>query len=66
MELEAVRAAEEGRLEEAMQLLNEAVTKAPDHASTYNNRAQVFDLTQRLLIDTLGEQEFIVQVVSQN
>ena len=41
MEVQAVRAAEEGRLDEALQLLNDAVAKAPDYASVYNNRAQV-------------------------
>ena len=41
MEVKAVRAAEEGRLDEALQLLSEAVTMVPDYASVYNNRAQV-------------------------
>ena len=36
-----MRAAEEGRLDEALQLLNDAVAMAPDSASVYNNRAQV-------------------------
>ena len=40
-EVRAVQAAEEGRLDEALQLLNEAVAMAPDSASVYNNRAQV-------------------------
>ena len=42
----AVRAAEEGRLDEALQLLNEAVAMAPDSASVYNNRAQVSNTTK--------------------
>ena len=41
MELRAVKAAEEGRMDEALQLLTEVVTNAPDYASGYNNRAQV-------------------------
>ena len=41
MEVKAMVAAEEGRLDEALQLLNDAVVKAPDSASVYNNRAQV-------------------------
>ena len=41
MEVKAVKAAEEGRLDEALQLLTEAVAMAPNSASIYNNRAQV-------------------------
>ena len=41
MEVKAVVAAEEGRLDEALQLLNEAIVKAPNSPSIYNNRAQV-------------------------
>ena len=41
LEVEAVRAAEEGSLGDALELLNQAVTVAPNFASPYNNRAQV-------------------------
>ena len=41
LEVEAVRAAEGGSLGDALELLNQAVTVAPNHASAYNNRAQV-------------------------
>ncbi|XP_071109345.1 tetratricopeptide repeat protein 36-like [Haliotis cracherodii] len=44
LELEAVKAAESGDLETALDLLNEAVTRVPDWASSYNNRAQVLRL----------------------
>lgn len=44
MEVEAVRAAEGGRLEEALQLLTTAITMAPAYPSPYNNRAQVHRL----------------------
>ncbi|XP_046579968.1 tetratricopeptide repeat protein 36 homolog [Haliotis rubra] len=44
LELQAVKAAEAGDLPTALDLLNEAVTRAPDWASTYNNRAQVLRL----------------------
>ncbi|CAI8037346.1 Tetratricopeptide repeat protein 36 [Geodia barretti] len=47
-EVRAVQAAEEGRLDEALQLLNEAVAMAPDSASVYNNRAQVYQLRQQM------------------
>ena len=39
--VQAVRAAEEGSLGDALELLHRAVTEAPDYASPYNNRAQV-------------------------
>ena len=41
LEVEAVRAAEGGSLGDALELLNQAVTVAPNFASPYNNRAQV-------------------------
>ena len=41
LEVEAVRAAEGGSLGDALELLNQAVTVAPNYASPYNNRAQV-------------------------
>ena len=44
MEVVAVRAAEEGRLEEALETLTAALQLAPSLASGYNNRAQVHRL----------------------
>jgi hypothetical protein len=41
LEVEAVRAAEGGSLGDALELLNQAITVAPNYASPYNNRAQV-------------------------
>ena len=41
LEVEAVRAAEGGSLGDALELLNQAVTVAPNYASPYNKRAQV-------------------------
>ena len=41
LEVEAVRAAEGGSLGDALELLNQAVTVAPNYAFPYNNRAQV-------------------------
>ena len=41
LEVQAVRAAEEGNLEDALELLTRAVNEAPNYASPYNNRAQV-------------------------
>ena len=41
LEVEAVRAAEGGSLGDALELLNQAVTVAPNYASPFNNRAQV-------------------------
>ena len=41
LEVEAVRAAEGGSLGDALELLNQAVSVAPNYASPYNNRAQV-------------------------
>ena len=41
LEVEAVRAAEGGSLGDALELLNQAITVAPNYASSYNNRAQV-------------------------
>lgn len=50
LELEGVKAAESGNLDRALELLNQAVTLAPEHASSYNNRAQAL----RLQGDTAG------------
>ena len=41
LEVEAVKAAEGGSLGDALELLNQALIVAPNHASAYNNRAQV-------------------------
>ena len=41
LEVQAVRAAEEGNLEDALELLTRAVNEAPNYSSPYNNRAQV-------------------------
>lgn len=41
LEISAVGKAEEGDLEAALSLLNQAVGLAPSYASLYNNRAQV-------------------------
>jgi hypothetical protein len=52
MEVKAMVAAEEGRLDEALQLLNDAVVKAPDSASVYNNRAQVASFSRCISCDS--------------
>ena len=54
LEVEAVRAAEGGSLGDALELLNQAVTVAPNFASPYNNRAQVRDEGRR---EERGERE---------
>ena len=41
LQVQAVRAAEEGNLEDALALLTRAINEAPNYASPYNNRAQV-------------------------
>lgn len=41
LEVDAVKTAEEGRLQAAAQLLTDAITLAPHYPSPYNNRAQV-------------------------
>ena len=41
LEVQAVCAAEEGNLEDALELLTRAVNEAPNYASPYNNRAHV-------------------------
>lgn len=47
LEVEAVKAAEEGRLEEAVEMLTKAIHAAPAYPSPYNNRAQVmYDATE--------------------
>jgi len=46
LEVQAVRAAEEGSLGDALELLSRAITEAPNYASPYNNRAQVSTLSE--------------------
>ncbi len=41
LEVDAVRAAENGKLDDALDILNRAIAIAPDYPSPYNNRAQV-------------------------
>ena len=41
LEVQAVRVAEEGNLEDALEVLTRAVNEAPNYASPYNNRTQV-------------------------
>lgn len=48
LEVEAVREAEQGRLAQALSLLTEAVTMAPECPSPYNNRAQVYRLQNQV------------------
>ena len=47
LETEAVLAAENGNYEESLKLFNNAINIAPTHASSYNNRAQLYRLTGR-------------------
>ncbi|XP_045161222.1 tetratricopeptide repeat protein 36 homolog [Mercenaria mercenaria] len=44
LEVEGVKAAESGNVDKALELLNQAVSTAPEHASCYNNRAQALRL----------------------
>lgn len=44
MEIDAINAAEAGRLKDAIDILNAALTIAPKRPSLYNNRAQVHQL----------------------
>ena len=41
LEIEGVKTAEQGKLEEALSILTEAITIASHYPSPYNNRAQV-------------------------
>ena len=47
LELQAVRAGEEGKLESALGLINTAIETAPDYPSLYNNRAQLLRMLGR-------------------
>ncbi|KAI7886713.1 hypothetical protein K492DRAFT_155584 [Lichtheimia hyalospora FSU 10163] len=44
LEKQAVGHANEGRLQEALDVLDQCITREPDYASAYNNRAQVHRL----------------------
>lgn len=44
LELEGVKLAEAGNIEAAMTSFNKAIEVAPQRASSFNNRAQVFRL----------------------
>lgn len=44
LETEAVTAAENCNYEESLELLNNAINIAPKHASSFNNRAQLYRL----------------------
>lgn len=45
LEMEAVKVAEQGRMEDALTLLTQAMALAPHYPSPYNNRAQVHSQT---------------------
>lgn len=47
MEISAIKLAESGDLQEALSLLNQALTIAPNRASIYNNRAQVYQFQKK-------------------
>ena len=47
LERDGVQAAEDGKHEEALRLFTEAITTAPQRASPYNNRAQLYRLMHR-------------------
>ncbi|XP_052820765.1 tetratricopeptide repeat protein 36-like [Mya arenaria] len=44
LEVEGVKAAESGNVDSALDLFSQAITMAPNHASSYNNRAQALRL----------------------
>lgn len=44
LEVQGIRLAENGKLQEAIAILTKAIETAPNHASLYNNRAQVYRL----------------------
>ncbi len=44
LESQAVKQAEQGNLGAALVLLTQAISVAPEHPSSYNNRAQVRDI----------------------
>ena len=55
IELHAVKAAESGDMQAALDLFSEAISVAPDWASAYNNRAQAL----RLKGDVRGKFNFL-------
>jgi len=44
LELQGVAAAEAGKFDEAIKIFTASIDVAPEHASSYNNRAQAFRL----------------------
>lgn len=48
LNLQGVQAAETGKLDEAITIFSEAIEEAPEHASSYNNRAQAYRLQGRI------------------
>lgn len=54
LELEGVKEAEAGNVQKAMELFSKAIAIAPDHSSSYNNRAQAL----RLQGDVQGRSTF--------
>lgn len=47
MELKAVKLAETGNLEEALDLINHAITISPTKPSLYNNRAHIYQYLRK-------------------
>ncbi|RZC33296.1 tetratricopeptide repeat protein 36 -like [Asbolus verrucosus] len=47
LEIEAIKLAETGKLDEALALLNRALEIAPNRASIYNNRAHVYQFQRK-------------------
>ena len=45
MEIDAVNLAQNGDFEKSLNQFNDVISKFPNYASTYNNRAQVYRLT---------------------
>ena len=48
LEIKGVKAAEGGDIQTAMKAFNEAITKEPNRASCYNNRAQALRLMGKI------------------
>jgi hypothetical protein len=47
LEVEGVKLAEAGKLEEALEKLNESIEKAKDRPSPFNNRAQLYRFLEK-------------------
>jgi Tfp pilus assembly protein PilF len=47
MEIEAIKLAENGKLDEALSTLTEALKITPNRASIYNNRAHVYQFQKK-------------------